>query len=207
MTDGFEGSSLSARALRCPKCALPFEPGAAVSLMDVACSACRSRLSVALFPAFESPPEAISTASGEKAGEGEAACFFHSEKRADCTCDRCGRFICALCDLPFAGRHFCPKCLDTSKLEELVSTRFVGGYVSMLCGVVPLVFFPLGCIYIIPITGPAAVGFALWSWKKPGSLVHGPRHGMALAGLIGGTIQLLAMAAGIAAVGYKLFHG
>jgi hypothetical protein len=45
------------------------------------------------------------------------------------------------------------------------------------------------------------------AWKKPGSLVHGPRHGMALAGLIGGTIQLLAMAAGIAAIAYKLFHG
>ncbi len=155
----------------------------------VQCGACRSTLSVALFPAFSDPPEAVSTASGEKATEGEAACFFHPEKRAECTCERCGRFICTLCDMPFGGRHLCPKCLDSSKMAELVPNRFVGAYMSMLLGIVPLFLFPLLCFY--PISGCAAIIYAFWSWKKPGSLVHGPRHGMAIAGILGGFLQIL----------------
>src|SRR3954447_23540425 len=101
MTAELEGSSSPTAALRCPKCATPFEPEPALAGGAMECSRCLSNLAFALFPAFYAPPAAVSTASGERAGEGEAVCFFHPEKRAECACDRCGRFICALCDLPF----------------------------------------------------------------------------------------------------------
>ena len=39
--------------------------------------------------------------------EGEAACFYHAEKRATVACSACGRFLCALCDLDFSDHHFC----------------------------------------------------------------------------------------------------
>src|SRR5215207_8892602 len=120
MTAGLEGSRSPVAALRCPNCSLPFEPESAAPLAEFECSACRSSLSVSVFPSFHSPPEEISTSSGAKAAEGEAVCFFHPEKRAECTCERCGRFICALCDFPLAGKHLCPKCLDSSKLPELI---------------------------------------------------------------------------------------
>jgi hypothetical protein len=166
-------------------------------------------LSVALFPAFQSPPEEVSTASGKRAEEGEAVCFFHPEKRAESSCEQCGRFICALCDLPLGGRHLCPKCLDASKVPELINRRFVGGYFAMLLGIVPIIFLPisLGCFYLLPMLGGTAIGFAIWSWKKPGSLVQGSRHGLAILGLIGGMLQLLGFVAMIAGIIYGIRHG
>src|SRR5215204_468204 len=153
-----QGSSVPATALRCPNCSLPFEPTGSPS-SEVECSACRSHLTVCLFPAFLSPPPGVSTETGAKAGEGEAVCFFHPEKRAECTCEKCGRFVCALCDMPLGGRHLCPKCLDSSKVAELMPSKFVGGYFAMLCGLVPVIFLPvfLGCFYVLPITGGAAI--------------------------------------------------
>jgi len=207
MTVGLEGSSTPATALRCPKCAMPFEPGVSQGVTSLQCQACRSVLTVALLPAFVSPPEAISTSSGTLASEGEAACFFHPEKRADQTCERCGRFICTLCDMPFGGRHLCPKCLDSSKMAELIPVRFVGGYAAMLCGIIPIIFFPCGCIYAVPLTGPFSIALAMMTWKKPGSLVHGPRHGMAVVGMIGGLLQLLGTIGGIVGIVYAVKHG
>jgi hypothetical protein len=140
--------------------------------------------------------------------EGEAACFFHGEKRAERSCERCGRFICALCDMPLGDKHVCPKCLDSSKMPELIPSKFVGGYFSMLCGLVPVIFFPifLGCFYLLPVTGGAAIGFGLWSWRKPGSVVQGPRHGMALTGIIGGVIQFLILAGMLGFIVFAVKH-
>jgi hypothetical protein len=209
MMAGLEGTSLPAAALRCPNCSLPFEPAAVGTLAEVQCAACQSTLSVCTFRGLQAPPKAVSTASGEQAAEGEAVCFFHPEKRAECSCERCGRFICALCDMPLAGRHLCPKCLDSSKLPELVPSKFVGGYFSMLCGIVPIVFFPIfmGCFYVLPITGGAAIGFGLWSWRKPGSVVQGPRHGMAVLGIIGGILQIGFLIGMVGLMYYAIKHG
>ena len=201
---GLEGLSSPATALRCPKCSTPFEPDLALPVGRMECSHCLSSISFVLFPAFHNPPEAISMASGVRAAEGEAVCFFHPEKRAECTCDRCGRFVCELCDLPFGNRHLCPKCMDTSKLPELVTSRFVGAYAAMLIGILPL-FFP--CFYFFPFTGTAAMILGGWSWKKPGSLVYGPRHAMAVVGVLTGFLQLLALVGIIMGFIYVIKHG
>ncbi len=188
---------ISPGQIACPHCSLPLEPAA----QD--CPACRSRLDIVIFPAFSRPPEAVSTASGERALEGEAVCFFHAEKRADVACERCGRFLCALCDLPLAGRHLCPACCDAQKLPELIATRWVGGEAAAWLGLVPL----LGCApfwVMWPFTGSAAIFLALWTWRKPGSLVHGSRHGLAVCGLLGGLAQLAATGAFIFAMIYAI---
>jgi hypothetical protein len=155
---------------------------------EVICPVCRSGLVIRLMPAFAQPPETISTASGERALEGEAVCFFHPEKRATVACERCGRFLCALCDVPFGGKHLCPSCLDVTKLPELVNRRVVWGHLAATLGILPLVLFCFYPLYFV--TGPAAIFIALWKWKAPGSLVRGPRHGLAILGIIGGCLQL-----------------
>ncbi|MEQ1859310.1 MAG: hypothetical protein ABMA13_05195 [Chthoniobacteraceae bacterium] len=177
--------------LSCPRCHLALDPAAASGGAEVACAACRAVLTVRLFPAFETPPEAVSAASGERALEGEAVCFFHADKRAAATCERCGRFLCALCDVPFAGKHLCPSCLDASKLPDLINRRVVWGQVAALFGMLPLALCFLWPFYFI--TGPCAIFLALWKWKEPGSLVHGPRHGLAILGVIGGVLQVATM--------------
>lgn len=178
--------------LSCPKCHLALDPAAATAGEEVTCVACRSGLTVRLFPAFTTPPEGVSTATGEHAVEGEAACFFHPEKRAAIACERCGRFLCALCDVPFGGKHLCPLCLDASKLPELITQRVVWSHVAAIVGVAPLLLLPM-CFplwFFGFVTGPAAIFLALWKWNAPGSLVYGRRRGMSIAGLVGGLLQL-----------------
>lgn len=182
--------------LSCPKCRLALDPASLGGGGEVACAACRSGLTVRLFPAFTNPPATVSTASGDLAVEGEAACFFHPEKRAAIMCDRCGRFLCALCDVPFGGKHLCPLCLDASKLPELITRRVVWGQVAAALGWMPLLLAPV-CFpfwFMIFATGPAAIVLAIWKWNAPGSLVFGRRRGLAIAGIVGGLLQIAAIA-------------
>jgi hypothetical protein len=178
--------------MRCPKCSLSLETSYFGPGTWVECPACRSLISAIVFPAMANPPEAVTSASGERAIEGEAVCFFHPEKRAAVSCQRCGRFLCALCDVPFGGKHLCPSCLDSAKLPDLLNRRLVWGHLARIIGIWPIfglfVCFPFW--FMIFATGPAAIFVALWGWKKPPSLVHGYRHGSAVVGLVGGLIQI-----------------
>ena len=119
-------------------------------------------------------------------------CFFHPENRAAVSCDRCGRFICAVCDMQLGVRHLCPTCLSSGlgaeKLPELVVRRFLWADTALLIGIVPLLFFIFFPAFIV--TGPAAVFCAVFGWKRPGSLPRGRRHWAAVVGLIGGLVQL-----------------
>jgi hypothetical protein len=190
------GAPPAGQVMRCPKCSLSLETSMFAPGIWVECPACRSQIAVTFFPALTNPPDAVTTASGERAIEGEAACFFHPDKRAAVSCQKCGRFLCTLCDVPFGGKHLCPSCLDSAKLPELLSRRLVWGQLAMLLGFFPFVG-TLACplfLFVFQLftvfTGPAAIFVAIWGWKKPPSLVHGHRHGMAIAGIVGGLLQI-----------------
>lgn len=188
--------------LSCPRCRLALDPASAAAAAEIACPSCRSALTVRIFPAFTNPPAAIPATSGESAIDGEAACFFHAGKRAATTCDRCGRFLCALCDVPFGGRHLCPLCLDSTKLPELIHRRVVWSHVAAIVGWLPLPMCFVWPVYFF--TGPAAVFLALWKWNAPGSLVHGRRRGMAIAAIIGGLLQISAVVGFFAAMFWSI---
>src|SRR3954470_7399428 len=102
----------------------------------ITCPRCREELRISVFPPLftQSTP---AESAGNRAMEGEATCFFHPEKRAERPCDRCGRFLCALCDLPLGARHLCPACLKSgaeqdAALPELVSRRVSWGRMALL---------------------------------------------------------------------------
>lgn len=186
------GAPPAGLAMRCPKCSLSLEASYFGPGTWVDCPACRSQLAMTTFPALTSPPDSVTTASGERAIEGESVCFFHPEKRAAVSCQRCGRFLCALCDVPFGGKHLCPSCLDSSKLPELLTQRLSWSKLALILGWVPMlgvtVCFPFW--FVVFATAPASIFVALWGWNKPPSLVHGRRHGMAVLGIVGGLIQI-----------------
>lgn len=194
MTVAETTDAAEAPALRCPKCGLALETAAFASGAPVDCPACRSQLSAVFYPAFLNPPEPVSTSSGERALDGEAACFFHAAKRATLSCDQCGRFLCQLCDMPLGSRHLCPVCLGASRTGDLVRHRAKWQNVALLLGVAP--FFAGWIVWpSIFISGPAAVIVALWSWNKPGSLVKGQRHWAGVIGIAGGLLQIAAIVA------------
>ena len=178
--------------IACPACGFSLPLDALASAAGTPCPGCRARLSGALFPVFWQPAPAASGLA-DSAGTGEAVCFFHPENRAALSCDRCGRFVCAVCDMPLGTRHLCPACLSSGlggeKLAELVVRRFLWADTALLAGLLPL----LAGLFVWPgfiVSGPAAIFCALFGWKRPGSLPRGRRHWVAVLGLILGLLQL-----------------
>jgi hypothetical protein len=180
-------------ALVCPECraSWPEDPGQLATLDR--CPSCQRLVQVEVFPAFTRPvargvaPEAIVV-------EGEAACFYHPQKRAVVPCGLCGRFLCALCDLVLNGQHLCPSCLETSrrggKLAELETQRTVWDSAALAVAVLGPA---LTCGFGSVVTAPAAIGLAVYGWRKPGSIVARTRFRAVLAiGLA--VLQLTALA-------------
>ena len=153
----------------CPRCstALPGESAADGTLNH--CPKCQVPLRITLLPAAASSPSPAS--SGTPAHPGEAVCFFHAGRRAEVPCERCGRFLCALCDLPVGREHLCPPCLESGMRDghsgplepRRVRPDLIAGYLLLL-GL-------LSCGLLFPLTGLAATAVA-WSYRRsPPSLV------------------------------------
>lgn len=47
----------------------------------------------------------------------QATCFFHPDKAFQACCQRCGRFVCALCDLQLGAEHVCPTCFERGRAD------------------------------------------------------------------------------------------
>ncbi len=164
------------RSVRCPQCstALAAESWENPSGV-VTCPNCASQLTARIFPAIGR--ERPKTTAGDFAVEGESVCFFHPEKRASIACERCGRFVCELCDMPIGTRHLCPACigggLGTEKLPELITRRTCWMRLAMYAGVAPIL-----------ITVPLTIGLVIYGWRKPGSIVTGPRRWVGLIAIV-----------------------
>src|SRR3954469_13685970 len=148
--------------VRCPSCYTLLQgPWVEGEPSARQCERCLAELEITVFrPLYEAPWNLA--APGERALEGEATCFFHPEKRAERACDRCGRFLCALCDLPVGARHLCPACLkagnEEKALPELISKRVSWARLALWLSIIPL--FPLFWGFSF-MTAPAAVFLAI----------------------------------------------
>lgn len=192
---------MAAPALHCHRCQtpLPVEPGALQAVES--CPLCEAGLRVTLFPAWTRPPEAAVEAQ-PILESGEAACFFHPQKRAAVPCDRCGRFLCALCDFPLEGRHLCAGCVESgakqNEIGALERNRVRWDQVVWYLLVGPLLvgFWPA------PLCAPAALVIALVKLKSPPSLVSRSRMS-----LIAGIVVALAEIGGMIAIGWSIAQG
>jgi hypothetical protein len=170
-------------SIACPCCRSPLSLAGANSGRLVGCPTCQTATRLEVYPALlrQKPsgaaPEAILM-------ETEAGCFYRPEKRASVHCQACGRFLCALCDVEFNGQHLCPPCLEAGQrkgaFDELANRRTLYDSAALTLAVVPLLVWPATLI-----TAPAAIGVALYGWRKPGSLVPRTRVRAILAIVIG----------------------
>ncbi len=155
----------------CPNCngALPgrFFRHASV---EGSCSTCATEISVTLFPALFRPsakidPQSLSTA------EGEAGCYEHANKRAVALCNKCGRFLCALCEVEVDGKVWCPSCLipggSSTTIQALEKQRTLFDSIALALAIFPflLLFYP--SIF----TAPVVVYVAIRYWKRPSSII------------------------------------
>ena len=81
--------------------------------------------------------------------EGASSCANHARNAAVASCERCGLFICSLCEIDVAGGKFCPSCFERMSKEgrvEGATTRF-RDYGSLA------IASALGGLLMFPITG------------------------------------------------------
>lgn len=176
-----------AQPIACPKCRAVLGADFFNQPAYQACPSCAVDLRVEIFPALFRAETTVPAERLEVAGE--ASCFYHPEKKAAVVCDACGRFLCALCDVEFDGRHICPACLEAGrqkgKIARLQNTRTRHDRIAIALAVLPMLIF-----YFTIFTAPAALFYAIWHWKSPGSVVPNHRRLNLVIAIIMASLQI-----------------
>ena len=112
------GSSMNARQPRatpgtvsCPGCGGDLAPGERETAWQI-CPFCQTRMQIAHWPSTSQSENAVA------AMPDQATCFFHPDKAYQACCQRCGRFVCALCDLQLGAEHVCPTCFERGRASS-----------------------------------------------------------------------------------------
>ena len=163
----------------CPNCKGALDPADYNLPALLPCRHCSTEIRALVFPALHSDP--AESRGGTEAAEGEAACFFHSAKKAEVPCDQCGRFLCALCDIPFRGEHWCAACLQGGVAKQdrpvFVKRRTHYDALALMLASVPFAFFVWPSI----IGGPAALYTSTKDWNQPAGILPRGRGRLYLA--------------------------
>ncbi len=154
--------------LACSSCNAPI-PAGDWNREHAFCAACRAPLTVQIFPAFFANPPA--PAAGTMLLEaGEASCFYHPRKQAAVPCDRCGRFLCSLCQVEFLGQNWCPQCIQSStekgQLAQLDPSRKLYDNMALMLAILPACL-----IWPTIVTAPATLYVCIRYWGAPSSIV------------------------------------
>lgn len=178
-------------ALPCPKCQRALETLSWHSDAGGNCRYCGVDFEFTRFPALTATrahvgPKTVLAAE-------HATCFFHLENQAETVCASCGRFLCTVCAIDFNQRKLCPNCIASasSQAVETVNQRTLYDSLALSLSLVPILIWP-----ITVVTSPLALGFVIYGWRKPRSLVGGGRGKLVAAAIlsilqIAGWISLL----------------
>jgi hypothetical protein len=92
----------------CPHCSADIPADSAWQ----SCPYCQKQLEVRVWPVIRRNNNAATALSDQ------ATCFFHPDKAFQTCCQRCGRFVCALCDLQLGAEHVCPTCFERGRANS-----------------------------------------------------------------------------------------
>jgi hypothetical protein len=98
-------------AIPCPSCGGEIAPHSGGTGWQT-CPYCTKRMQIRVWPVVRQSNNAATALSDQ------ATCFFHPEKAFQACCHRCGRFVCALCDLQLGAEHVCPACFERGLAES-----------------------------------------------------------------------------------------
>lgn len=117
---------------QCPRCSQPLA-AEEIRSGTLICPHCNHRFEATAF----TPPErkqAAAIAEVMAAGPEEAsACANHARNAATASCQRCGLFICSLCDMNVGTGSYCPSCFERIRTEGTLhaAARRYRDYASM----------------------------------------------------------------------------
>ncbi len=160
-----------------------------------------------LAEAFQPPqrkPRAVAVV--ESFPEGANACANHPGNAAVTSCQRCGLFICSLCDMNLGDGSYCPSCFDRIRAEgELqgAATRYLD-YASMA-----RVAALAGIIFSVAFLGIPLGGLAVYYARKGAKQRRAdgdPTWGMVVLTIIG-ILEILSTFALIAFFVWSAFKG
>jgi hypothetical protein len=167
--------------LECPGCRAPLPDRPDVAPTVERCDACGSRVRLATFPAFFRPPEESRTGT-LSVESGEATCFHHEKKRAVASCEACGKFLCSLCDVEVAERHYCTQCFESGarqgRIAQFERARVRYDSIALMLVLVSLLF---SFFILIPVPPLIAIIIAITKRNAPPSLVRRSRLRMNIA--------------------------
>lgn len=107
-SDDPASSPIGSAAVTCPHCSLDVP---ADSRWEN-CPFCQKWLQIRVWPIVRQNTSAVSALSDQ------ATCFFHPDKAFQACCQRCGRFVCGLCDLQLGAEHVCPTCFERGRADS-----------------------------------------------------------------------------------------
>ena len=168
--------------LECSPCQLEVSDTHLNPVEPVKCVHCGKKIAVYVFPALvradvDRPVTVPVVAS-------ESSCFYHAEKRAAVVCEECGRFLCALCDVEYEGRHVCAPCVERAEGDAPTTkagTRYY--YYDTLA----LIYAVIGVLTVFPaiVLGPLAIYTVIRHWKSPRSILPRSKWRFVLAAVLG----------------------
>jgi hypothetical protein len=172
------------RQLNCTRCQnpLPESDWNAPELRP--CMMCDDPFQAVTFPALWRATAALKAETSTV--EGEATCYYHSRKKAITPCDRCGRFLCALCEIEFGGERWCPQCLQTGQgkgaIRDLKTGRTNYDSIAFTLSTAPALM-----IWPTIFTAPVALYLAIRHWRAPAGILPRTRIRYYLAVLFSAT--------------------
>lgn len=104
-------SSSNSGVVACPNCGGDVAPVETETGWQ-SCPSCANRLQAWVWPVVRQDSNAAAALSDQ------ATCFFHPDKAFQACCHRCGRFVCALCDLQLGADHVCPACFERGRAQS-----------------------------------------------------------------------------------------
>lgn len=151
----------------------------------------------AAFTGFATPTGATAPAEGyapeRTTPVGQARCATHANNHAVGACERCGDFMCGLCETPIQGRLYCPRCYDMLFARGAVAVASGQSNNSpstaLVLGILSVVF--VACTPINFGLAIAALVIGLGCLKQIRNQPDLPGRGMAVASLILAGISIL----------------
>jgi len=174
---------IAVEAVICPGCKGDVVPVETKTRWQT-CPYCEKRLQIRVWGSVQQNTSTVAAISDQ------ATCFFHPDKAFQACCQRCGRFVCALCDLQLGAEHVCPTCFERGRANsgsgaataEWRHRDVLYDSIAVTIGWGWILFWP-----VIVAALPAAIFLHVKYRKAPRSYLiprHGWRFWAAYAGLL-----------------------
>lgn len=166
----------------CPRCSRPLDH-ATLQDGNAFCPHCGSRFEARVF--YPNRRTLAVQQIAQQVSDQATPCAYHERNAAVAACERCGVFICSLCEMTTDSGKLCPSCFDRLAQETAqggatqTRIRDYGSLAMLSAGVGLLMAVILG----IP-GGILAWYFAIKAWRNPEQSSAGPVR-LILAMLIG----------------------